>query len=92
MENSIHYKQRLSQRCIPPVVDLWLNRFGKEEFDGHGGVRVYFNHQSVKKMEREFGRHFVRENAKYLNAYKVESSRDGCAITSGWLTKRIWRK
>jgi len=40
-------------------------------------------------MKRELGRHFVRENKKYLNIYRVESSDDGRDITVGIRLKRI---
>lgn len=91
MGNSIHYRNRKQQRCIPPIVETWLDQYGEEEFDGHGGIRLYFGHRSIKKMEQDLGRHFVRENEKYLNVYKIESSRADCVITCGWLTKRIRR-
>ncbi len=86
---SHHAQHRNQQRCIPPIVHDWLSEFGIEKFDGHGGVRVYFSGESIKRMERELGRHFVRENRKYLNAYRVESSSDGTVITCGRKTKRI---
>ena len=44
---------------------------------------VFFSRHSVRAMERAMGRHFVRENQRYLRAYRVESSRDGRVITAG---------
>ena len=85
---SKHCLQRNQQRCIPPVVHYWLSEFGEEKYDGHGAIKVYFSSKSIKVMERSLGRHFVRENKKYLNAYRVEGT-DGSVITSGWREKRI---
>jgi hypothetical protein len=33
-----HAAARMRQRSIPPVVIEWLDEFGDEYFDGHGGV------------------------------------------------------
>lgn len=87
-----HATVRAQQRCIPPVVELWLAQFGEEEHDGHGGIRVYFSRRSVREMERTFGRHFVQQNRKYLQIYKVESSRSGAVITAGWRTRHMRRR
>lgn len=84
-----HCRTRNQQRCLPPVVHHWLTEFGEEQYDGHGGVRIYFSHRSIRSMERVLGRHFVRQNQKYLNAYRIEGSRDGGLITSGWRTNRL---
>lgn len=86
---SMHCLVRSQQRCLPPIVHDWLDAYGEVIYDGHGGMRVYFSHRSRRKMEQELGRHFVRQNGKYLNAYRVESSRDGQVITAGWLSRRI---
>lgn len=86
---SNHALQRSQQRCIPPVVHQWLTVYGEEYFDGHGGIRVFFSSKSKRKMEQELGRHFVRENQKYLKAYRVESSSDGTIITCGWKSGRL---
>lgn len=87
-----HAKQRAQQRCIPPLIDEWLERFGEENYDGHGGIRRYFSHRSVRAMQREFGREPVRRMSDYLNVYKVESTRDGGTITIGYRNKRLNRK
>ena len=86
---SKHCQHRNQQRCIPPVVHIWLSEYGDEQHDGHGGIKIYFSSRSKKEMERCLGRHFVRENKKYLNAYRVESSSDGMVITSGWITRKF---
>ena len=84
-----HCHVRNQQRCIPPIVHEWLSEYGVETHDGHGGIKIYFTHESIRRMERDFGRHFVRENRKYLNVYRVDSATDGCVITAGWRTRRI---
>ncbi len=86
---STHACQRAQQRCIPPLIDEWLDRFGEEVYDGHGIVKRFFSKQSKRAMERALGREPVRRMADKLRAYRVESSRDGCVITTGYLTKRM---
>jgi hypothetical protein len=43
-------------------------------------------------MMRRFGAAFVRHNAKYLRAYRVEDSHTGASITRGWRTRRMCRR
>lgn len=83
--HTLHADIRKQQRAIPNIVEMWLDEFGDEEHDHHGGVRIYFSKRSVRNMERAYGAKFVRENKKYLNAYKVESFSCGITITMGWL-------
>ena len=82
---------RAQQRCIPPLVDRWLDEFGEEDYDGHGCVRLYFSHRSVRAMERAFGRQPVCLFKRYLSAYKIESCVDGATVTKGWRIRRIRR-
>lgn len=88
MRQSKHSKIRCQQRCIPPIVQRWLDEFGEEKFQRHGTVRVSFNRDSIKAMYRKMGRHFVQQNKKYLNAYRVEAP-DGTVITTGWKTGKF---
>jgi hypothetical protein len=90
--NTLHATRRAQQRCLPPLVEEWLDRFGEEEYDGHGGVITFFSRASRRAMQREFGRGPVRKFAEYFGAYKVESSHDGRTLTVGHRTKRINRK
>ena len=90
--NTLHARKRAQQRCIPPLVDQWLDEFGEVEYDGHGGVLRYFSRTSIRAMEREFGSAPIRKMADYLHAYKVESSHDGRVITIGHRTKHIIRR
>ena len=84
-----HAQHRNQQRSIPPIIHKWLSEFGEERYDGHGCIKVFFSSRSKKNMEQEFGRRFVRENKKYLSAYRVESSSNGLCVTCGWKTKRF---
>ena len=89
MSYSIHASIRAQQRCIPPIVFNWLYEYGEEAYDGHRGIKLYFSHRSIKLMEKDMGRRFIRQNKKYLKAYMVESIDDGRIITCGWKNKRI---
>jgi hypothetical protein len=92
MSQTKHALIRAQQRGIPPLVDQWLDEFGEEHHDGHGCVRRYFSHRSVRQMEQALGRQPVCLFKRYLHAYKVERSADGATITIGWLTRRIQRR
>jgi hypothetical protein len=91
MNMTHHAAIRSQQRGIPPLINQWLDQFGEEEYDGHGGVRRYFSRASIRAMEREFGREILSKLAEYFSSYKVASSHDGCTITVGHRTKRIRR-
>lgn len=92
MSTSIHARKRAQQRGIPRLVDMWLDAYGEEQYDGRGGVLRFFSPRSVRAMERDFGRAPVARMSEFLDCYKVESSRDGTTITVGHKTKRVWRK
>jgi hypothetical protein len=87
-----HAATRVRQRSIPPIVIHWLDEFGEEYFDGHGGVVTYFSKESRQELERKLGRRFVKENAKYLDRYVVRSATDGVMITAGVRRKRLPRR
>lgn len=91
MSRTAHAERRAQQRAIPPLIEQWLEEFGEEHYDGRGGLVRYFSRRSVRAMERRFGSRPVRRMAEYLNAYVVESSRDGTTITIGHRTRRIKR-
>ena len=90
MPQTKHAQVRAQQRAIPPLVDRLLDEFGEEQHDGHGAIRVFFSHRSVRRMERALGHQPVTLLDRYLNAYKVETT-DGTTITKGWRTKRLKR-
>ena len=87
-----HAADRMQQRSVPPIVIEWLDEFGDEQFDGHGGIVNYFSRRSRRRLERQFGRRFVRENSKYLDRYMVRSAADGALITIGVLTASVRRR
>jgi len=89
---STHARARLQQRAILPLLDQWLDAFGEEEYDGCGAVRIFFSRRSIRRMEQAFGRLPVRKMTHLLDAYKVESSRDGSTITYARMTKRMRRR
>jgi hypothetical protein len=89
---SQHAISRRQKRGIPPIIIDWLEQYGEEHFDGHGGVIRYFGHDSRRRMEKVLGRRFVAENQKYLDHYLVESASDGTIITMGMRFKRISRR
>jgi hypothetical protein len=92
MNACTHAAVRAQQRGLPPLIDQWLDQFGEEAYDDHGGIVRYFSHGSRRALERTFGRAAVRKLAEYLDAYKVEDSHDGRPITTGHRFKRINRK
>jgi hypothetical protein len=87
MRQTKHAAIRAQQRGFPPLVDRLLDEFGQERHDGHGCVRLFFDHKSVRLMERSLGRQPVALFRRYLSAYRVETS-DGLVVTKGWRTKR----
>ncbi|MCA9231978.1 MAG: hypothetical protein KDA57_15120 [Planctomycetales bacterium] len=91
MNSASHSEIRQQQRCIPPLILDLLDRFGTEVPAADGAVRLVIDHKARKKLERHCGRHFVRENSRYFNAYLV-IGRHGHTITSGWRQKPVRRK
>ena len=89
MTRSYHAAVPAQQRCIPPLIEQWLDQFGEEKYDGNGGILLYFSRASIRAMERASGRAPVRKMTEYLDAYKVESSHDGRVLTIGPRTKRL---
>jgi hypothetical protein len=80
---SEHAQARAQQRGIPPLVQTWLLDYGEERYDGRGAIIRYFNKDSVRRMERDFGRAPLKRLADYLRCYLVESAREGRVITVG---------
>jgi len=89
MNMTNHASKRAQQRCIPPLIDQWLDQYGEEKYDKHGGIRCYFSHTSISTMERDFGKRPVQKLSGYFNVYKVVSSHDGQTITIGHRTRRM---
>lgn len=84
-----HFEKRRQQRAIPLAIIELLHRFGTEKHDGHGGIKTFFNHASIKKMKKELGSNFVGQISKFLRAYIVENTSNGQIITTGWRYEHI---
>lgn len=78
-----HAQKRAQQRGIPPLIDELLDRYGREQYDGHGGVILFFDRNSIRSMERDMGRKPVSRLAEWLRAYKVVTTSFECTITMG---------
>lgn len=87
-----HARNRAQQRGIPPLIDQILDLYGREQYDGNGGVILFLDKKSIRCMERDMGREPVRRFAEWHNAYKVKSSNDGKTITIGHRSTRLRRK
>lgn len=90
--NTNHARNRAQQRCVPPLIELWLLDYGELAYDGHGGVRRFFSKRSLRQMERTFGREPLRCLRSFLDCYLVEASDNGDVITVGHRTARIRRR
>jgi hypothetical protein len=84
-----HASRRVSQRGIPLLIVQWLQAYGEERHDKHGGVILFFSHRSVRRLRRDVGRELVRRFHKYMGTYIVEGLDGGSVITAGWRDKRI---
>lgn len=78
-----HASIRSQQRGIPPLIREWLMDFGEEIYDHQGAIIYFFNRDSRRKLERNFGRESVRRFHEWLDAYAVVSVKDGTLITVG---------
>ena len=92
-----HSKKRAQQRCIPHIVQEWLEKYGDIEYGspesyGYGVLIRFFSQRSRKKMERYYGKQFINKNQELLKYYRIEDSRTGAIITTGILKKRVLRK
>jgi len=86
---TLHAQKRAQQRGIPPFIDELLDLYGREQHDGHGGVVLFFDKQSVRAMEQDMGRKPVSRLAEWLRAYKVVTSSFEDTITTGKLFRRV---
>ena len=80
---TIHAQKRAQQRGIPPLIDELLDRYGREQHDGHGGVILFFDKNSIRSMERDMGRKPVSRLAEWLRAYKVVTTSFERTLTTG---------
>lgn len=87
-----HARARAQQRVIPPLINQWLDQYGEEDYDGHGGCRIYFSKASKRRMERDFGRAVLSKMRQWLDVYKVEDTRNGQVITMGRRFRHLRRR
>jgi len=80
----------MQQRGLPPLIVHWLEDFGSERYDGHGGVILFFDKRARRSLERAVGREPVRRMHEWLDAYVVVAH-DGTAVTVGHRCKRLWQ-
>ena len=90
LQVSRHAATRMQQRGLPPLVLQWLEDYGSERYDGHGGVIRYFDKRARRALERAVGREPVRRMHEWLNSYAV-FAHDGTAVTVGRRHKRLWQ-
>ena len=84
-----HAEIRAQQRGITPLVDRLLEEFGDEEHDGHGCIRLFFSHRSIRKMKQALGHQAVPLYKRFFRAYKVESVSTGETVTLAWQTQHL---
>ncbi len=84
-----HAVIRSQQRGIPPLIREWLIDFGEEIYDHRGAILYFFNRDSRRKLERNFGRESIRRFHEWLDSYVVVSATDGVLITVGKHYKKI---
>lgn len=92
MNMTKHASVRAQQRGIPPLIDLWLDQYGTEIYQENGAIIRVFDRNSIRAMERDFGRRPLKKLSEYFSAYKVVDSHDDRTITTGHRTKRINHK
>lgn len=90
---SRHAAIRAQQRGITPMIQEYLLEYGAEIYDGHGGIRRYFDKRSIRCIERDLGRELVCRIADSQGVFLIESSHDSSIITVGHRhrTKRMHR-
>ncbi|GAB3656464.1 hypothetical protein [Ramlibacter alkalitolerans] len=89
--NTKHAATRAQQRGIPPLIDQFLDLYGREEYDGHGAIVVYLDKRGIRQMERDFGHRPIARLHEWMDAYKVVTT-DGTTITVGHKTRRVRRR
>lgn len=85
-----HAAARMQQRGITEQTIECLVRYGSKAHDHQGGVVVYFDKQSRKRLKDGLGQQLLRKMESQLDAYAVISEY-GEIVTVGHRTKRINR-
>lgn len=86
-----HAKTQGQRRCFQRIADEALDRYGQEQYDHHGAIKLYMSKKSKKAMERDWGSLAVTRLWDILkDAYKVVTT-DGVTITVGHRYQKIHR-
>ena len=83
MNVSKHCLTRQQQRAIPKIVMHWLIEFGAERKAPGGVIELYFDRQSIKRMNSELGSQIVSLCSKYLKVRLIEAP-TGTIVTTYW--------
>ena len=89
MNTTKHAEVRQQQRCLPPLIVEWLDRYGARERAGKGAEIVYFDKRSRRTLERDAGKRVVELLAQFLDAYLVLVGET--VVTVGHRCKRVRR-
>lgn len=88
MKLTKHAKKRQQQRGIGDLTLQYLYRFGAIQYDGHGGIKFFFD----KKSKQDIRHTDICLSNKELHSYLVMSSDSEQVITVGHLYKKIHRR
>jgi len=89
--NTKHALKQGQRRGIVSMADEVLDRYGHEQYDGHGAIIVFMTKASRRAMERDWGHLAVAKLWELLkDPYKVMTT-DGQTITVGHRYQRIQR-
>lgn len=84
-----HAQDRRQQRCIPPMVEDLLMKFGTTVYLGGGCTKLFFDKRARRKVQAYAGPIAAKLN-EHLDAYLVLSQSDD-PITVAHLYERIQR-
>ena len=87
--SSTHALKQRQRRGIPPLIVQWLEEFGEEAHDHHGGIVLHFSKHARRRLERTVGCQVVRKLEEWLDTFLVIST-DGTHITVGVRYRRIY--
>lgn len=86
--SGVHALKQMQRRAIPPLIVQWLEEFGDEVHDHHGGIVLHFSKAARRRLERSVGRQIVRRLDEWLDVYLVTTT-EGDHITAGIRYRRI---
>jgi hypothetical protein len=83
-----HASKRMQQRGIPERVLPLLFEYGKEEYDHHGTMLLYFNKRARQRLAKAMPQDELKHIQRALNAYAV-LDQNGAVVTVGHRTQRV---